>query len=58
MRGEPEGTPQREGGSSSDHLLSSGGQIAKQQFLGCLSIGDCFLYFLAHFDQGTLCLRG
>ena len=28
-RGEPEGTPEREGNSSSNHLLSSGGQIAK-----------------------------
>ena len=55
-RGEPEGTPEREGDSSSNHLLSSGGQAAKLnvsvfEHLRQLSI------LLSSLRQSTLCLQ-
>ena len=49
-RGEPEGTPEREGNSSSNHLLSSGGQAAKPMSRS-LSTSDRLSISLAYFDQ-------
>ena len=49
-RGEPEGTPERERDSSSNHLLSSGGQAAKPMSRS-LSTSDRLSISLAYFDQ-------
>ena len=50
--GSPEGTPEREGDSSSSKVVR-----LLSQFLGVLSTLDSALYFLAHSNQGTLCLQ-
>ena len=55
-RGEPEGTPEREGNSSSNHLLSSGGQAAKLNVSVFEHLRQAF-YISSALRPSTLCLQ-